>query len=92
LQYGFIGRKAGVQVDWVMLIEPDLIGVVLMLLSPSNDRACSLLLLLGTVISFPGKLASLYRSWQSKEGTYRALGMAGIEPTPFKSEYDWTQL
>jgi hypothetical protein len=28
----------------------------------------------------PGKLASLNRSWQSKEGTYRALGMAGIEP------------
>ncbi len=31
------------------------------------------------------KLASLNRSWQSKEGTYRALGMAGIEPTPSKS-------
>jgi hypothetical protein len=29
-----------------------------------------------------GKLASLNRSWQSKEGTYCALGMAGIEPTP----------
>ena len=32
-----------------------------------------------------GKLASLDRSWQSKEGTYRALGMAGIEPTPPES-------
>ena len=31
------------------------------------------------------KLASLNRSWQSKEGTFRALGMAGIEPTPSKS-------
>jgi hypothetical protein len=39
-----------------------------------------------------GKLASLNRSWQSKEGTYRALGMAGIEPTPSKSECDWTPL
>ena len=38
------------------------------------------------------KLASLNRSWQSKEGTYRALGMAGIEPTPSKSECDWTPL
>ncbi len=37
-----------------------------------------------------GMLASLNRSWQSKEGTYRALGMAGIEPTPSKSECDWT--
>ena len=32
-----------------------------------------------------GKLASLNRSWQSKEGTFRALGMAGIEPTPPES-------
>ncbi len=39
-----------------------------------------------------GKLASLNRSWQSKEGTYRALGMAGIEPTPSKSECNWTLL
>ncbi len=39
-----------------------------------------------------GKLASLRRSWQSKEGTYRALGMAWIEPTPSKSECDWTPL
>ncbi len=39
-----------------------------------------------------GKLASLNRSWQSKECTYRALGMAGIEPTPSKSECDWTPL
>ena len=39
-----------------------------------------------------GKLASLNRSRQSKEGTYRALGMAGIEPTPSKSECDWTPL
>ncbi len=39
-----------------------------------------------------GKLASLNRSWQSKEGTFRALGMAGIEPTPSKSECDWTPL
>ncbi len=39
-----------------------------------------------------GELASLNRSWQSKEGTYRALGMAGIEPTPSKSECDWTLL
>ncbi len=37
------------------------------------------------------KLASINRSWQSKEGTYRALGMARIEPTPSKSE-DWTLL
>ncbi len=29
-----------------------------------------------------GKLASLNCSWQSEEGTFRALGMAGIEPTP----------
>ena len=27
-----------------------------------------------------GKLASLNRSWKSNKGTYRALGMAGIEP------------
>ncbi len=40
----------------------------------------------------PGKLASLNRSWQSKEGTYRALGMSGIEPTPSKSECDWIPL
>ncbi len=39
-----------------------------------------------------GKLASLNRSWQSKEGTIRALGMAGIEPTPSKSECNWTPL
>ncbi len=39
-----------------------------------------------------GKLDSLNRSWQSKEGTYHALGVAGIEPTPSKSECDWTQL
>ncbi len=39
-----------------------------------------------------GKLASLNRSWQSKEGTFCALGMAGIEPTPSKSECDWTPL
>ncbi len=38
------------------------------------------------------KLASLNCSWQSKEGTYRALGMAGIEPTPSKSECGWTPL
>jgi hypothetical protein len=36
-----------------------------------------------------GKLASL---WQSKEGTYCALGMAGIKPTPSKSECAWTPL
>ncbi len=36
-----------------------------------------------------GKLASLNCSWQSKEGTYRALGMAGIEPTLSKSECYW---
>ncbi len=39
-----------------------------------------------------GKLASLNRSWQTKVGTYRALGMAGIELTPSKSECDWTPL
>jgi hypothetical protein len=39
-----------------------------------------------------GKLASLNRSWQSKESTYRAFGMAGIEPTPSKSECEWTPL
>ncbi len=39
-----------------------------------------------------GKLASLNCSQQSKEGAYSALGMAGIEPTPSKSEGDWTQL
>ncbi len=38
-----------------------------------------------------GKLASLNSSWQSKEGTFRALGMAGIEPMPSKSECDWTR-
>ncbi len=31
------------------------------------------------------------RSCQSKEGTVRALGMAGIEPTLSKSEH-WTPL
>ena len=41
---------------------------------------------------YAGKLASLNCSWQSKEGTYRALGMTGIEPTPSKSEWDWTPL
>ncbi len=46
----------------------------------------------GHLQHIPGKLASLNRSWQSKEGTYRALGMAGIEPTPSKSECDWTPL
>ncbi len=39
-----------------------------------------------------GKLASLNHSWQSKEGTYCVLGMAGIEPTPSKSECDWALL
>jgi hypothetical protein len=39
-----------------------------------------------------GNLASLNCSWQSEEGTYGALGMAGIEPTPPKSECDWTPL
>ncbi len=38
-----------------------------------------------------GKLASLIRSWQSKEGTFCASGMAGIEPTSSKSK-DWTPL
>jgi hypothetical protein len=46
---------------------------------------------MGTSFSVTGKLASLNRSWQSKEGTYRALGMAGIEPTPSKSK-DWIPL
>jgi hypothetical protein len=43
------------------------------------------------ITQFIGELASLNRSWQSKEGTYRALGMAGIEPTPSESK-DWTPL
>jgi hypothetical protein len=42
-------------------------------------------------MEFSGKLASLNRSWQSKKGTYRALGMVGIEPTPSKSK-DWFPL
>ena len=33
-----------------------------------------------------GKLASLNRSWQSNKGTYRASGLAGIEPMPSESE------
>ena len=35
---------------------------------------------------FAGKLASLIRSWQSIKGTFRASGLAGIEPMPSKSE------
>ncbi len=35
-----------------------------------------------------GKLASLNRSWQSNS-TFRASGMAGIEPMPSESN-DWT--
>jgi hypothetical protein len=31
---------------------------------------------------------SLNRPWQSKEDTLRALGMAGIEPTPSQSGSD----
>ncbi len=42
------------------------------------------------VANVSGKLASLNCSWQSKEGTYRALGMTGIEPTSSKSK-DWTR-
>ncbi len=33
-----------------------------------------------------GKLASLNRSWQGNKGTFRALGVAGIEPMLSKSE------
>ena len=33
-----------------------------------------------------GKLASLNRSWQSNKGTFRASGLAGIEPMPSESE------
>ncbi len=38
------------------------------------------------------KLALLNRTRQSKEGTHSALGMAGIDPTPSKSECDWKPL
>jgi hypothetical protein len=38
-----------------------------------------------------GNLASLNRSWQSKEGTYCVLDVAGFEPTPPESECDWTR-
>ncbi len=51
----------------------------------------NLLFILDINIMILGKLASLNYSWQSKEGTYHALGMEGIEPTPSKSECDWTR-
>ena len=57
-------------------------------ISDSLTDCCSLLLLKYTRLrahSYTGKLASLNRSWQSIKGTFRALGMAGIEPMQSES-------
>ncbi len=42
--------------------------------------------------TIPGKLDSSNRSWQSEVGTFRALVIAEIEPTPSESDCDWTPL
>ncbi len=55
----------------------------------SQDHYMALLVLIGKTDVKSGKLASLYRSWQS---TLRASGMAGSEHMPSMSGYEWTPL